>query len=624
MILTKSKFVQSVSCANKLHFKLRNLPSKNEQNKFLEELASGGFQVEALARTGFQSGIFVGHESSINIQQRIALRKPGEILQLFEPTFEVDGKSAKVDILVVNDLGIHIKEVKAKSYDAQKAKWIGTRPANVLLKGYADILMDLAFQTELVKTIYPDVLISSSFIMADKAKVATRDGLNQLFETDGSRILTTIKENLAWDLLIDLDMSETITRILDGTYTYQGKDFQTFIDLAKSVDDTTFPSAPPIQTECKNCEYRSTDTDSPHLICFNRLFDINEYNGEATILDIGNYKNTKIFDSGIVLLSDLESNPFEAPIKGNLLSGSNRQWLQFEMETNPSADPLYFDRDVFQRVSSEWIWPLNLIDFETSAIAIPFFKGQHPYENVAFQFSHHILYEDGTIEHAGEFLNTTPGEFPNFQFARELVKSLSKNDGSVFRFAAHENTILTHIIEQLRNSNEIDKDDIIRGLLPLVNGNNLYGESSLVATRDMIDLLEVAKCCYYSKELKGSYSMKKLLPAIFNTDFIKNKFELSIKEIDVTSKNFPSDWQWYRNGENPYELLPTYEVDDYRLDSNTEINNGGMALAIYGKLQFSDVNQETRDKMRKGLLRYCELDTLAMAMVIQYFKSLYT
>ena len=109
---------------------------------------------------------------------------------------------------------------------------------------------------------------------------------------------------------------------------------------------------------------------------------------------------------------------------------------------------------------------MNLIDFETSAIAIPFFKGQHPYENVAFQFSHHILYEDGTIEHAGEFLNTTPGEFPNFQFARELVKSLSKNDGSVFRFAAHENTILTHIIGQLRNSNEVDKDDIIRGLFP--------------------------------------------------------------------------------------------------------------------------------------------------------------
>jgi hypothetical protein len=115
--------------------------------------------------------------------------------------------------------------------------------------------------------------------------------------------------------------------------------------------------------------------------------------------------------------------------------------------------------------------------------------------------------------------------------------------------------------------------------------------------------------------------MKKLLPAIFNTDFIKNKFELPINEINVTSINFPSDWQWYRDGKDPYKLLPTYEVDDYRLDSNTEINNGGLALAVYGKLQFSDVNQETRDKMRQGLLRYCELDTLAMAMVIQYFKS---
>jgi len=42
-----------------------------------------------------------------------------------------------------------------------------------------------------------------------------------------------------------------------------------------------------------------------------------------------------------------------------------------------------------------------LIDFETSMVAIPFNKGRHPYEGIAFQFSHKIVYEDDRIEHKG-------------------------------------------------------------------------------------------------------------------------------------------------------------------------------------------------------------------------------
>ena len=51
-------------------------------------------------------------------------------------------------------------------------------------------------------------------------------------------------------------------------------------------------------------------------------------------------------------------------------------------------------------------------------MAIPFHKGQRPYEGLAFQCSHHVVHEDGTIEHAGEFLHAERGEFPNYDFVR--------------------------------------------------------------------------------------------------------------------------------------------------------------------------------------------------------------
>ena len=58
-----------------------------------------------------------------------------------------------------------------------------------------------------------------------------------------------------------------------------------------------------------------------------------------------------------------------------------------------------------------WKFSLHFIDFETSAVALPFYDKMLPYEQIAFQFSHHRvdLNEDSTykVTHAGQFINTT-------------------------------------------------------------------------------------------------------------------------------------------------------------------------------------------------------------------------
>ncbi|MBK6682346.1 MAG: DUF2779 domain-containing protein [Ignavibacteriales bacterium] len=51
----------------------------------------------------------------------------------------------------------------------------------------------------------------------------------------------------------------------------------------------------------------------------------------------------------------------------------------------------YFDREGFLAEASTWAYPLHMIDFETAAPAIPFNKNKHPYEGIAFQFSHHTI-----------------------------------------------------------------------------------------------------------------------------------------------------------------------------------------------------------------------------------------
>ena len=51
------------------------------------------------------------------------------------------------------------------------------------------------------------------------------------------------------------------------------------------------------------------------------------------------------------------------------------------------------------------------------------------------------------------------------------------------------------------------------------------------------------------------------------------------------------------------------------------ISDGGAALTAYGKLQFEEVSSQEREAIEAGLLKYCELDTLAMVMIYEYFKD---
>jgi hypothetical protein len=50
-----------------------------------------------------------------------------------------------------------------------------------------------------------------------------------------------------------------------------------------------------------------------------------------------------------------------------------------------------------------------------------------------------------------------------------------------------------------------------------------------------------------------------------------------------------------------------------------ELDNGGAAMTAYAYLQFSHLSEEQRILYRDALLRYCELDTFAMAMIWDYW-----
>lgn len=144
----------------------------------------------------------------------------------------------------------------------------------------------------------------------------------------------------------------------------------------------------------------------------------------------------------------------------------------------------------------------------------------------------------------------------------------------------------------------------------------------------MVDLWQLVKRYYYDPATGGSTSLKYILPAILNSsDYIKKKYSKPIYGAPdgIPSANF-SDWTWveYDAGQviDPYKLLPKLFSDapddlDERLTEDDSLANGGAALTAYAKMQFTEMSDFERGELRAGLLKYCELDTLAMVMIYE-------
>ena len=111
----------------------------------------------------------------------------------------------------------------------------------------------------------------------------------------------------------------------------------------------------------------------------------------------------------------------------------------------------------------------------------------------------------------------------------------------------------------------------------------------------------------YSKPVYGTPEMPSLN--------LENKVWIEYEEDGKTVKN-------------PYKLLtsvstyldiPQEELDKMEREDDDTVSNGGAALAAYGKLQFSDTQMS--QALEKALLCYCELDTLAMVFIWEYFND---
>ena len=235
-------------------------------------------------------------------------------------------------------------------------------------------------------------------------------------------------------------------------------------------------------------------------------------------------------------------------------------------------------------------YPLHFIDFETTALAIPYHAGMRPYESVAFQWSCHTIAEPGANPVHSEWINVTD-VFPNFAFADSLMRQIGTS-GTVFRYASHETTILRAIRAQM---------DLRR--YRIAELERWLDEMS--AKDRMVDMYRLTLENYYHPLMKGKNSIKAVVEAIWKTNTqLRASFPEYVREID---------------GEvvSPYAALPTLEIQGQPV----AVAEGTGAMRAYEAMMYGleKDNPSVKQTWQRLLQQYCRLDTAAMVMLWRHW-----
>lgn len=627
--LTKSRYRMACECPTKLFYTKKKAYKDNGlDDPFLAALRDGGFQVGELARQYYGKGVLIDTLDEAEALKLTAAEMSKPKALIFEAAFLYQNLFIRADIVQKIGNSVRLIEVKSKSIRPHDPADSLNTKKGLPKSDWNLTLQDIAFQTHVLQEAHPGLEIEPYLMLVDKEKQAVVDAMNSYFYLKqggaGKNPEVVLSQPLPpqmlqrgnW-ILCELSVRDMVERLLKEDY-----DGKTFAQRAKDWSDHYGKDkkiAPVLISKCRDCQFRATPDErkggllSGYHECWavSGLPDAKLDSG--TVVEIWQYrKKEELLQQGIY---------HQTQVKPEIFTGSfgPRQQQQVTCVQKNITTPLV-DLAGLATDLSRLEYPLHFIDFETIRGAIPFHKDSAPYEQVAFQFSHHVVEKNGTIRHEGEWISLKRGQWPNADFLKELQKDLSKDGGSILHYANHEQQVLRDMADQVERTDP-PLASWARGLMDSSKGDHGQGMGR------MVDLKKILEARYYHPLAGGSNSLKKILPSILQTSsLLKKKYSNPIYgTAAMPSRNFKA-MTWIQGKADPYELLPPVSADipldaERVFGESDKIDQGGAAMTAYAKVQFTQCSAAEVVGVEKALLKYCELDTLAMVMLWEEWQD---
>ncbi|XPV70192.1 MAG: DUF2779 domain-containing protein [Halarcobacter sp.] len=444
MNLSKSLYTRGIQCPKALwlkKYKPSVLTPPDEQALAIFET---GNIVGDLACELFPDGREVPYTT--NYDEMISTTKEWMeegVPNIFEATFNFEGILIMVDILKVEDDGVSIYEVKSST----EVKDIYLHDVSIQYYVLQNIFDKMGFSIKSASVVH----INNEYVRGESLE------LDKLFKiVDVTSEVQSLQSN--------------IPSILKEFETYlEDKVNEPDIDIGKHCNK-------PYECDAKN-------------YCWKCQRDIPEYS-IFNIFNLGSKKQIELYNQGII---DIEDIPEDFDMTAN----------QKQAVKNYKSKASYIDKENIKAFLENLTYPIYHLDFETYQQAIPQYKGIKPFEQIPFQYSLHIEYEDGTLEHK-EYLSED-----SVDSRYELALKLCEDIPSDVTVLAYNMSFEKGVIKRLSN------------LFPKLSSH------LLAINENMQDLMiPFQKKWYVTPSMQGSYSIKYVLPALVP------EFEKAYKELE--------------------------------------------------------------------------------------------
>lgn len=606
--LSKSDFKVARTCPTKLYYRKKGYPTLEDGDEHLSMLADQGYLIEALARTLYPDGRWIGFSNDIESAAWDTMSALADNCTLFEATLISDGMLARVDILIKRDNVFEIIEIKARAFDRQKNDeqlkqglpnlFRAARSPDGIQSEWRPYLEDVAFQANVLRKIFPDATVIPYLLMPDTSRTCQIDGLHRQFalrslnpDTDDGVVPYSnyteeprlIRRN---PLVCRVDVQEEVDLLLPEVRR-QAKEY------LNSLLPTLTRITTPLSTNCRDCEYHVTEG---HLRgfheCWGEMADVTPHILDLYYVSQAGGRNNGVADK---LIAQGKASLFDIPVKalarrdGSVGEHARRQRLQIEC----TRDNHEWISNELGAVLDTLAYPLQFIDFETCAPAIPHYQGMRPYETIAYQWSCHTFSSPHTRPQHSEWLQSVD-TYPNEAFAAALRNQLG-DEGSILIWSSHEITTLRKIQQQLAERDTAGSDL-----------GSWIGR--LLESDRIVDLNQVTQKHYLHPRAGGRTSLKVIADAVWQSNpGIRRRLPQYIVEMESGPVS-------------PYKALPPLSINDRQI---AVAEGMGAIMAYYRMMERTTANATLEAaQWRRLLLQYCELDTMAMVMVWWHWREL--
>ena len=275
--------------------------------------------------------------------------------------------------------------------------------------------------------------------------------------------------------------------------------------------------APTLVPACRDCDYFETSCLGRGIV--HTVFHLPNLQGK---------KLQRLSDEGIIdlfqLPEDLELTERQERARSSVLS----------------------DRAIVEPSLAELldaiVWPCFYLDFETVATTLPLYKAHGCHQQVLTQFSIHRRESIGGELRHDEYLAEAAQDCQH-DVARALIDNLEER-GAILVYSPFEKKRIT----------------VLRDALP-----ELAPQLQAILDR-LVDILPLINDHVYHPGFKGSFSIKKVLPAL-------------VPDLSYTG---------------------------------LAVRDGDTAIARFARMALGEITGEVAETTRRQLLAYCEMDTFAM------------